>query len=214
MLPKHHLRLLIDYMGGFPGALATLLEVLHNSKDAGKSFTFEVVLREVVSELQVAYSSNGANLSSMIEAFLTVIRRDDVTSLTKFGDASFDDAFSCGLLRLNVDGRLECPYVLYLLLDSLPNRWDELENHAPRELRGDWKPWVTWNEFYSTLRVFKSFAWAGRKDHMGWWQLHRGAYMTYSCQQWVKESRRSIAPSIATTLQLCGGGSELYARVL
>ncbi|TMW69694.1 hypothetical protein Poli38472_001850 [Pythium oligandrum] len=175
MLPAHQLDLLIDYMGGFPGALAILLEVLHNTKDVGKPFTFEAVLRAVVSELHVVYPSISIHLPAMIEAFLAVIRRDDVTSLTKFGetcdivtmDASFDEAFSCGLLRLNVDERLECPYVLYLLLDSLPNRWDEQENHAPRELRGDWKPWVTWNEFYSTFRVLKSLAWADRKDHIG-----------------------------------------------
>uniref|UniRef100_K3WPP1 Uncharacterized protein n=1 Tax=Globisporangium ultimum (strain ATCC 200006 / CBS 805.95 / DAOM BR144) TaxID=431595 RepID=K3WPP1_GLOUD len=134
------LQLLIDDMGGFDRALEKVYLVLHYRQKSKRKLEFASVLHCVVRDVQATYPAVDFRVNAMSVAFMAVVTRRTVADSSRFGNSGLDEVMPLGLLRLR-NRRLECPYVLYLLLP--PELFGPWYTYVPSEKREqeDWKPW-------------------------------------------------------------------------
>lgn len=185
-------QLLINDMGGFGRCVEVLYSVMLEAKRNG-AFNFLSVLEQVEKAMREAYPAIEEQIKEMREAFLAVLARRVVNTNTTFGGVNLDDVISAGLIRRN-GSQLECPYILYLMLDTADFPWDALDSYIPRQKREDAKPWQLWERFNCKFRVLKSIAYA-EAPPVKWTDVHHGAYFSSGCDRTVREVPR--------TYQLC-----------
>lgn len=174
------MQLLIDDMGGFGRAIEVLYAVMVDMRKALTLLEFVPVLRRIVDTIRETFPGIVNILKDMREAFLSVISQRSIDYYSKarsFGNSTVDDVISSGLMRkiiVNYCDYLECPYVLYLLLDSEAHPWEALSKYAPRQQRADLKPCRLWGELNCKVRVLKSMA-LSQYDSVELSMLHQGA---------------------------------------
>ncbi|KAF1313503.1 hypothetical protein FI667_g17297, partial [Globisporangium splendens] len=178
-------------MGGFGRALEELYLELHCTHESKRKLEFIPVFRCVVSAVQAAYPAVDFRVNAMSVAFMAVVARRVVDDSSRFGSSSLDEVMSSGLLRLR-NRRLECPYVLYLLLP--PELFGPWRTYVPSEKREqeDWKPWQGWEHFNCKVRVLKSMACAREEVPLHWTDLHCGARFGQGCDRVVRELPRTF----------------------
>ncbi|KAI9994923.1 hypothetical protein PInf_011766 [Phytophthora infestans] len=182
-------QLLVDDMGGHGRALEELFNVMLQNE--GQAFEFIPVMHKVLAAIRQAYPAIVAQMQSMKQAFLAVISRRRVDGNSRFGSLTLDQVISCGLIRL--DGtHLQCPFVLYMLLETHDIPWNKHATYAPAERLEDLKPWQLWEHFNCKFRVLKSQAFA-QEEPVLWTDIHHGARFGDGCNRRVIERQLTYA---------------------
>ncbi|KAI9994921.1 hypothetical protein PInf_011764 [Phytophthora infestans] len=182
-------QLLVDDMGGHGRALEELFNVMLQNQ--GHAFEFIPVMHNVLAAIRQAYPAIVAQMQSMKQAFLAVISRRRVDGNSRFGSLTLDQVISCGLIRL--DGiHLQCPFVLYMLLETHHIPWNKHATYAPAERLEDLKPWQLWEHFNCKFRVLKSQAFA-QEESVLWTDIHHGARFGDGCNRRVIERQLTYA---------------------
>ncbi|KAI9994911.1 hypothetical protein PInf_011751 [Phytophthora infestans] len=182
-------QLLVDDMGGHGRALEELFNVMLQNQ--GQAFEFIPVMHNVLAAIRQAYPAIVAQMQSMKQAFLAVISRRRVDGNSRFGSLTLDQVISCGLIRL--DGiHLQCPFVLYMLLETHHIPWNKHATYAPAERLEDLKPWQLWEHFNCKFRVLKSQAFA-QEESVLWTDIHHGARFGDGCNRRVIERQLTYA---------------------
>ncbi|KAI9994913.1 hypothetical protein PInf_011753 [Phytophthora infestans] len=182
-------QLLVDDMGGHGRALEELFNVMLQNQ--GQAFEFIPVMHNVLAAIRQAYPAIVAQMQSMKQAFLAVISRRRVDGNSRFGSLTLDQVISCGLIRL--DGtHLQCPFVLYMLLETHDIPWSKHATYAPAERLEDLKPWQLWEQFNCKFRVLKSQAFA-QEEPVLWTDIHHGARFGDGCNRRVIERQLTYA---------------------
>ncbi|EEY68330.1 crinkler (CRN) family protein, putative [Phytophthora infestans T30-4] len=182
-------QLLVDDMGGHGRALEELFNVMLQNQ--GQAFEFIPVMHNVLAAIRQAYPAIVAPMQSMKQAFLAVISRRRVDGNSLFGNLTLDQVISCGLIRL--DGtQLQCPFILYMLLETHDIPWSKHATYAPAERLEDLKPWQLWEHFNCKFRVLKSQAFA-QEEPVLWTDIHHGARFGDGCNRRVIERQLTYA---------------------
>ncbi|EEY59517.1 Crinkler (CRN) family protein [Phytophthora infestans T30-4] len=182
-------QLLVDDMGGHGRALEELFNVMLQNQ--GQAFEFIPVMHNVLAAIRQAYPAIVAQMQSMKQAFLAVISRRRVDGNSLFGILTLDQVISCGLIRL--DGtQLQCPFILYMLLETHDIPWSKHATYAPAERLEDLKPWQLWEHFNCKFRVLKSQAFA-QEESVLWTDIHHGARFGDGCNRRVIERQLTYA---------------------
>ncbi|ETP33442.1 hypothetical protein F442_18024 [Phytophthora nicotianae P10297] len=182
-------QLLVDDMGGHGRALEELFNVMLQNQ--GQAFEFIPVMHNVLAAIRQAYPAIVAQMQSMKQAFLAVISRRSVDGNSRFGSLTLDQVISCGLIRL--DGtHLQCPFVLYMLLETHDIPWNKQATYAPAERLEDLKPWQLWEQFSCKFRALKSEAFS-QKESVLWTDIHYGARFGDGCKRHVIERQLTYA---------------------
>ncbi|ETN01923.1 hypothetical protein PPTG_16988 [Phytophthora nicotianae INRA-310] len=182
-------QLLVDDMGGHGRALEELFNVMLQNQ--GQAFEFIPVMHNVLAAIRQAYPAIVAQMQSMKQAFLAVICRRSVDGNSRFGSLTLDQVISRGLIRL--DGtHLQCPFVLYMLLETHDIPWNKQATYAPAERLEDLKPWQLWEQFNCKFRALKSEAFS-QKESVLWTDIHYGARFGDGCKRHVIERQLTYA---------------------
>ncbi|KAI9994773.1 hypothetical protein PInf_011604 [Phytophthora infestans] len=182
-------QLLVDDMGGHGRALEELFKVM--LRNQGQAFEFIPVMHNVLAAIRQAYPAIVAQMQSMKQAFLAVISRRWVDGNSLFGNLTLDQVISCGLIRL--DGtRLQCPFILYMLLETHDIPWNKPATYTPAERLEDLKPWQRWEHFHCKFRALKSQAFA-QEEPVLWTDIHHGARFGDGCNRRVIERQLTYA---------------------
>ncbi|KAI9994776.1 hypothetical protein PInf_011607 [Phytophthora infestans] len=182
-------QLLVDDMGGHGRALEELFKVM--LRNQGQAFEFIPVMHNVLAAIRQAYPAIVAQMQSMKQAFLAVISRQWVDGNSLFGNLTLDQVISCGLIRL--DGtRLQCPFILFMLLETHDIPWNKPATYAPADRLEDLKPWQRWEHFNCKFRALKSQAFA-QEEPVLWTDIHHGARFGDGCNRRVIERQLTYA---------------------
>nr|QUJ09334.1 crinkler 7 [Plasmopara viticola] len=182
-------QLLVDDMGGHGRALEELCNVMLQNQ--GQAFEYMPVMHNVLAAIRQAYPAIVAQMQSMKQAFLAVISRRSVDGNSRFGRLSLDQVISCGLIRL--DGtHLQCPFVLYMLLETHDIPWNKHATYALAERLKDLKPWQLWEQFNCKFRALKSEAFS-QEEPVSWTDIHYGARFGDGCNRHVFERQLTYA---------------------
>jgi hypothetical protein len=181
------LQLLVDDMGGYGRALEQLFNVLKTLQ----AFEYTPVTHKVLAAIRNIYPAVDAQMHNMKEAFLAVISRRSVDGDSRFGRLTLDQVISCGLIRL-VGAHLECPFVLYMLLETHSIVWNMPATYAQAEQLEDLKPWQLWEQFNCKFRALKSQAFS-QKEPVLWTDIHDGARFGEGCDRRVVERQLTYA---------------------
>ncbi|KAI9994772.1 hypothetical protein PInf_011603 [Phytophthora infestans] len=182
-------QLLVDDMGGHGRALEELFKVM--LRNQGKAFEFIPVMHNVLAAIRQAYPAIVAQMQSMKQAFLAVISRRWVDGNSLFGNLTLNQVISCGLIRLE-GTRLQCPFILFMLLETHDIPWNKPATYTPAERLEDLKPWQRWEHFNYKFRALKSQAFA-QEEPVLWTDIHHGARFGDGCNRRVIERQLTYA---------------------